>query len=454
MYVEGAGLNSQYPPDINGDNGVVGYNNLVTTSNVSADYALASNPVTNLANPSTALKWKSGATGAQNVTVLLSGSSPVDYLAVAGGNFGSGVVPVKAQGWLGDYVLGSNRALTTETIPILSEAKYPLLTEAGGIIVAETTGYPVIGDISTNPTNAYDGTTSQAAASCSQKAAATTGYTGKDFTKSAAGFRIFKATVYGSNDQGYVSTIAPTVTLTLYGKTGTTAPANSTDGTVLGTINFTDLANESAGRDIVSTDQATLYNYAWVKVDNGGAANQLNVAELQIYQSNLNWFDLTTATTPTDDLPTIFRFNRQTALFGIRLNCGASTGQVSAAVLFTGTLMILQRRVYVGHTPLNLSRATSVVTGMSEAGNFLGRILVGESRKTSVTLSNLSPVWYRNNMDPFISAAKTTPFFYAWRPASYPAETGYAWLTGDATPSNQSANGLMQVTLPIGGVAS
>jgi hypothetical protein len=91
---------------------------------------------------------------------------------------------------------------------------------------------------------------------------------------------------------------------------------------------------------------------------------------------------------------------------------------------------------------------------MSEAGNFLGRILVGESRKTSVTLSNLSPVWYRNNMDPFISAAKTTPFFYAWRPASYPAETGYAWLTADAAPANQSPNGFMSVTLPIGGVAS
>ena len=54
---------------------------------------------------------------------------------------------------------------------------------------------------------------------------------------------------------------------------------------------------------------------------------------------------------------------------------------------------------------------------------------------------------------PFIVASKEVPFFFAWRPASYPRETGFAWMTNNPKPSNQRSNGMMQISLSMGGVS-
>lgn len=91
--------------------------------------------------------------------------------------------------------------------------------------------------------------------------------------------------LYGSNDQGYVNSINPTVTLDLYGKTGA-APASATDGTLLGSLSFTDTSNEGATpRTITSTDQDTPFDHAWVRASHNGAANTLAVAECQIFEA-------------------------------------------------------------------------------------------------------------------------------------------------------------------------
>lgn len=76
--------------------------------------------------------------------------------------------------------------------------------------------------------------------------------------------RITKAVVYGSNTEGFITSVNPSVTFDLYGKQGTTAPTTNTDGTILGTLTFTDTTNESAGRTITSTDQATYWDYVWI----------------------------------------------------------------------------------------------------------------------------------------------------------------------------------------------
>jgi hypothetical protein len=57
-------------------------------------------------------------------------------------------------------------------------------------------------------------------------------------------------------------------------------------------------------------------------------------------------------------------------------------------------------------------------------------------------------------MLPFTTSGKGTPFFFAWRPASYPRETGYVWLTGDPVPVNQRSNGMMSVGLDYDGTVA
>ena len=448
MIIFGPSFNPIRPPDLFGDSPIVGIDNLVTAAAVAADLEDPNNPADNLANPSTALIWNSLAASAQHVTVTLSGLAYVNYLGVCGHNFGSQAIPANAQGWLGDYVIGVNQ--NNPSIALLSEFGYPILNENGTPLLSEAS-LTSIGDM-TSLSAAFDGTTGQNAASSSNKAAATTAYVGRNYTPlQNGGIRVFQAVVMGSNDEGFVTGSNPSVTLNLRGKL--TAPVSSSDGTLLGTATFTDTANESAGRTIASTDQVTVWPYVWIEVSVSVGAT-LNVAELQIFESLQNWFDLTTTVTPTDDLPLIFRFNGQAALSAIRLNLGIGLAIPTAAVIYTGRAMTFQRRVYVGHTPITMGRTTNIVSGMSESGNFLGRIVLGESRHSQVTLKNLTPSWYRSYMEPFINAAVEFPFFFAWRPSSYPNETGFCWLSSDAVPSNSLPNGMMSVQLNLTGVAS
>lgn len=145
---------------------------------------------------------------------------------------------------------------------------------------------------------AFDTTTAQAAAACASTASSTTAWVGRDLTTPST---IAGVTVHGSNDAGYVAGANPSVTITLYGKTGA-APASSTDGTVLGSITFTDTADESTGRVITSNDITTTWDNVWIKVDQGGAAAAMHVAEVLMFDpdvdvvgSGTNWDPMTKA---------------------------------------------------------------------------------------------------------------------------------------------------------------
>lgn len=121
----------------------------------------------------------------------------------------------------------------------------------------------------------FDGTTSQGYAT-SPTVAGAVGWIGKTH---AAGKVCSKVIVHGCNDIGY-SSLNNSCTITLYGKNGG-APGSSTDGTSIGSITFTDTADESAGRTITSTDQSTAYTHWWVEI--ASSAN-IVMAELVMYE--------------------------------------------------------------------------------------------------------------------------------------------------------------------------
>lgn len=123
------------------------------------------------------------------------------------------------------------------------------------------------------------------------------------------------------------------------------------------------------------------------------------------------------------------------------------------AVLYAGVSTVLQRRIYVGHTPITYGRNLSIVGGMSESGQYLGELIRRESRSTSVNLQNLTAEWYREELDPFFAQRPRNPCFWVWRPDTYSAEVGYAWLSGDPTVTNQRANGMMEVSFELEAIA-
>lgn len=163
------------------------------------------------------------------------------------------------------------------------------------------------------------------------------------------------------------------------------------------------------------------------------------------------WEELIASVLLPNDGPAIFRFPPQ-AVGHIRIRLQPGSEAPSAAVVYAGKLLVLQRKIYVGHTPMPYGRNTKVTNARSESGNFLGRIVLGRSTATAVEMKNLTPDWYRANVEPWLVNAQELPFFFAWKPETYPREVGFGWLTGDPKPVNQLANGMMSFSFNMGGV--
>ena len=163
------------------------------------------------------------------------------------------------------------------------------------------------------------------------------------------------------------------------------------------------------------------------------------------------WNEVISEFIPPNDGPLLMRFTPQ-GISSIRIRLQPGTAAPTAAVVYVGKLLVLQRRIYVGHTPVNYGRSAKITNARSESGDFLGRIVLNQTTNTSVSLQNLTADWYRTYMEPFIQASKEDPFFFAWRPSSYPYEVGYCWVTNDPKPSNQLNNGMMSISFDLGGV--
>ena len=146
-------------------------------------------------------------------------------------------------------------------------------------LVSRTNG-TIIHDFGFGPELIFDGDTSQNDAETASKGgSASFGYVGKTFDDA---LRITKARLYGSSSSGYWTGGDPSTTFDLYGKQGT-APANSTDGVLLGTVTFTDTGNESSPREVSSSDTETYWDHAWVRISRATGTSTLRVAELQFF---------------------------------------------------------------------------------------------------------------------------------------------------------------------------
>lgn len=168
---------------------------------------------------------------------------------------------------------------------------------------------------------------------------------------------------------------------------------------------------------------------------------------------------------------------------------GLGTGYI--ANVMAGMRTELQRKIYVGHTPITFGRSTTKVSGVSERGQYLGTILRRRTLGTSVSMNNITPEYYRQTIDPAFVLLETQPMYFSWRqiilqeqvvPATEsnnlltelsdnilaenndnitvgasPAlagtgEVGYAWMSGDANVSNQRSNGMMNINFSLSGL--
>lgn len=203
----------------------------------------------------------------------------------------------------------------------------------------------------------------------------------------------------------------------------------------------------------VTTDGVTPIDYVALAKHNLGSA--LIAVSVEGFISG-GWTELCSPVILPDDTPSLWRFSPQ-ALPQIRWRFQASSISVipRAAVAYVGKLLVMEKRIYVGHTPFPHARKDTFSNGVSESGQFLGRIQLGSTRETTAPFRLLSPAWYRANMDAFLANGKGAPFFFAWRPATYPREVGYGWLLNDPmqAPQDSSDGNLIAIELQMGGIA-
>lgn len=201
----------------------------------------------------------------------------------------------------------------------------------------------------------------------------------------------------------------------------------------------------------VTTDGLGDIDYLAVARHNFGTIGSEVVPEGKA-TSGGSFTELTDPVLPGDDAPILFRFDAGPQ-YQVRLKIGSGSAVPRCAILYTGELLVMQRRLYVGHTPLHMGLVTDTVHNRSQSGEYVGSVVTGEHLETQAAFANITPSWYRANMQPFIQAAKASPFFFAWRPDTYPLEVGFAWFNGDVQPQNSRSNGMMSVTLPLSGIA-
>lgn len=172
------------------------------------------------------------------------------------------------------------------------------------------------------------------------------------------------------------------------------------------------------------------------------------------------WDDLGDDFIPGDDSPIMVRFDDSNGPY-FRLELTPGSGVPEIAVLYLGRLLVLQRNIYVGHTPITYSYANTVSVGMSESGEFLGAVARRANPSTDVKQANLTASWFRANMAPFFKQCvgnatdrHRTPFFFAWRPTSFPDEVAFGWFPEGSPPtaSNARPNGMMDANFSIQGI--
>lgn len=170
-------------------------------------------------------------------------------------------------------------------------------------------------------------------------------------------------------------------------------------------------------------------------LSSAGASIQFDLSTTNPYASSA--FDV--AVTPTTNAPLLFLFDDVDDILSMRMTISGGSNR-EVGVVYAGEAMIMQRALYGGHSPINLSSITDYRNAISSTGNFLGRKVRRKGQQSSFSWNNLTEDWYRETFQPFVTSAKTKPFFIKWRPDYQSDEVAFGYTTGDISPSNQGGS--------------
>lgn len=209
-------------------------------------------------------------------------------------------------------------------------------------------------------------------------------------------------------------------------------------------------ADTAAQSIVILTEEIEPIDYIGIARHNFGSAGIALLVEGRASVVD-SFTELVQEFIPPDDSPLTIRFAPQ-ALYEVKITFATGSAALRAAVLYVGKLLVMERGLWVDHTPLKYGRRQNVLNGRAESGDFLGRIVKGEWRESPAKFQHLDPDWYREFMEPFLDVAQEEPFFFAWRPQTYPRESGFAVLVNDAVPVPEKTSHLYEIELLMRGI--
>lgn len=187
----------------------------------------------------------------------------------------------------------------------------------------------------------------------------------------------------------------------------------------------------------------------------GIGASVFNGATVQIQVSPTASAGFTTVetVTPFDDRALLVLLTSPITAQRVRIILtGGSDREIG--VIYAGIALQMERPLFGGHSPINLSARTSYQNNVSDSGNFLGRSIVREGLETELSWKYISNGWFRNDFQPFVISAKKEPFFIAWRPNFAANDVAFAYTQDDIRPTYSGIRDLIEVSINIRGFGS
>lgn len=138
----------------------------------------------------------------------------------------------------------------------------------------------------------------------------------------------------------------------------------------------------------------------------------------------------------------------QSLQYGIDVSDGEN---IQIGVIRFGLSLQMQQPVYGGVQPIGLNRIIETRHSMSETGQWLGRTVQRQARRTQMDWTHLKAAWYRQEFEPFSLSLPQKPFGIIQNPAKMPESVAWCWTDESPTPSNMGIRDYMQVSLGITG---
>ena len=158
--------------------------------------------------------------------------------------------------------------------------------------------------------------------------------------------------------------------------------------------------------------------------------------------------------TPTDNSTIAVMINNAGSAYSVRevrLSVSGAPESATVGIIRAGKALQMQQAVFGGVQPIGLNRIVETRHSMSETGQWLGRTIQRQARRTQMDWAHLTADWYRANFEPFSLALPQTPFGLIQNPARMPESAAWCWTDDTPTPSNMGIKNLMQVSLSITG---